>query len=514
MNTQPLGSDRFRTLIDTLTRGIMVRNEHGVVLYVNPAASEILGYAAEELIGTSPDDPRWQFVDEDGSRLPPGRLPGQIALQSGDVIRARKIGVLNPLIGRHVWLQIDAIPQYGPESVSPDLVCVLLEEVAVETSGMKALHASKVHLERAQRMSSVGSAEIDLKSGAWRWSEESFRIFGRDKKNFAVSTETILPLIVETDRGSFLASLDSAGRGIAPTPAEFSIVRRDGAKRTITSQSELVKDELGCIRSLLMLFRDVTEHRLAEQQEQETQKRLEHGQRMQALGVLAGGIAHDLNNTLVPVLGLSDLAVKNLPANSEVRTTLEIVRDAGLRARELVRQVLTFARGDEGDPRPLDLGKYFNGAMRLLRASVPSTIKLQSHIDDHVPTVRADSAQLHQVIMNLVANASQAIGTDYGTITIEVSNAPDIRLRPTDTTTVKCARISVSDTGSGMDTETKARAFEPFFTTRPLGQGTGLGLSVVHGIIERHNGRIEITSALGEGTRFDIYLPALTADER
>jgi signal transduction histidine kinase len=230
----------------------------------------------------------------------------------------------------------------------------------------------------------------------------------------------------------------------------------------------------------------------------------QHSQKLEALGTLAGGIAHDLNNTLVPVLTLAKLTARHLPEGGRERTNLETIHTAGMRARDLVKQILAFARREQVEKQPVDLAALTREALRLLRASIPATIRIVEDIDD-VPPVLGDSGQLHQVIVNIATNGAQAIDGRIGQLTVSLKESR----RRDAATNQKLVSLSIQDTGIGMDAHTMTRIFDPFFTTKPVGEGTGLGLSVVHGIVTDHGGTIEVESRPGEGTQFQIHLPTL-----
>jgi len=235
----------------------------------------------------------------------------------------------------------------------------------------------------------------------------------------------------------------------------------------------------------------------------------QHSQKLEALGTLAGGIAHDLNNTLVPVLSLAKLTGRRLPEGSRERANLDTILNAGSRASDLVRQILAFARKEQVEKQPVDFTALTRETLKLLRASIPATIRLIEDIDE-VPRVVGNPGQLHQVIINVVTNGAQAIDGKIGQITVSLKEHPEHDAA----TGNKLVRLTVLDTGIGMNEEMLSRIFDPFFTTKPVGEGTGLGLSVVHGIITDHGGRIEVTSRAGMGTQFHIYLPALNRNFR
>jgi signal transduction histidine kinase len=283
-------------------------------------------------------------------------------------------------------------------------------------------------------------------------------------------------------------------------------MRPDGDVRIVTCEIEVLFDDTGIPSRHLIVFKDVTELRAAEARESEMQRQLLHSQKLEALGTLAGGIAHELNNTLVPVLALAKITARGLPEKSRERGNLDMILQASERARDLVGRILAFSRKEVVTRREVDVAELTRSALKLLRASLPSTIKLEGRIAT-VPPVLGDAGQLLQIVINLVTNAGQAIAGGLGTITVEIAPAP----LEVDPLSGNAVRLSVSDTGCGMDQATAARLFEPFFTTKPVGEGTGLGLSMVHGIIHQHGGRIAVESRVGAGTRFDVYLPALAA---
>jgi PAS domain S-box-containing protein len=246
------------------------------------------------------------------------------------------------------------------------------------------------------------------------------------------------------------------------------------------------------------LWTDVTALKRAETERRVLERQMHHSQRLEALGTLAGGVAHEINNALVPVVALTKVVAHRLPEDSRERRNLETVMTGAERSRDLVKQILAFSRKEEAQPQreSVDVAAVLRGAMQLMRATLPASIRLEEEIVP-VPPVLGDAGQLQQVIVNIVTNAAHAIGEGQGRITVRL--AKDLSIAQ--------LRLSIADTGCGMDEATLARIFEPFFTTKQVGEGTGLGLSVAHGIVKEHGGRIEVASQPGQGTRFDILLP-------
>lgn len=254
---------------------------------------------------------------------------------------------------------------------------------------------------------------------------------------------------------------------------------------------------------------DITELKKAEAQRLRLVEQLQHSQKLELIGTLAGGIAHELNNALVPVLALAKLTIKLLPEGSREHRNLATIRDAAERARDLVKNILAFSRKETPTRISVDLAASVGRSLDLLRPVIPSTIRIEERIGI-VPLLLADPDGLHQLLVNLIANAAQAIGDHHGTIFIELAAVPDTQ-RPQGSLSPSSdlIRLSVSDTGCGMDEATIKHIFDPFFTSKPVGEGTGLGLSTVHGIVAQLGGRIAVESRVGQGTRFDILLPLL-----
>ncbi|MFN3377248.1 MAG: ATP-binding protein [Burkholderiaceae bacterium] len=255
--------------------------------------------------------------------------------------------------------------------------------------------------------------------------------------------------------------------------------------------------------------RDLTSRKRAEAQRNELEAQLRESHKMQAVGTMAGGIAHDFNNILSAILGNVELAMADCAPESSAMVSLREIQKAGRRARDLVRQILTFSRNEPPRLGAVDLVEVLQDTERLLRVTLPPTVALQIHIAPHLPTVRADATQVEQALVNLCTNAIHAIGARKGTVRVHAQPLRPDRL--------VCDRlglavgdyvaISVQDDGPGMDAATLQRIFEPFFTTKPVGQGTGLGLAVVHGVMRTHGGAVDVQSTPGAGSRFTLYFP-------
>lgn len=239
-------------------------------------------------------------------------------------------------------------------------------------------------------------------------------------------------------------------------------------------------------------------------------------QKLESIGTLAGGIAHDFNNILVPIVGYTEMTMERVKDDSIMMENLEEVLRATTRARELVKQILAFSRQTEQQPRSLRLQPIIKESLKLLRASLPTTIAMVSDLDEGCGPVLADPTQMHQIIMNLCTNAYHAMMESGGTLSLrlrEVTLALEDRDEKLSLDPGEYARLSVEDTGCGIDADNLARIFDPFFSTKPKDQGTGMGLAVVHGIVRNHSGCVTVYSEKGKGTCFHVYLPRIAGPE-
>lgn len=270
------------------------------------------------------------------------------------------------------------------------------------------------------------------------------------------------------------------------------------------------RDENNNIIGLVGVSKNITELKESQEEKLKLEVELRQAHKMEAIGTLAGGIAHDFNNILGAILGFTELAIYEMPANtSNAKNHLDEVLKAGGRAKELVQHILSFSRKEAQDRTPIQPGLVVNEALKLLRASIPATIEIQQSIDPCCGNILAESTQIHQVVMNLCTNAAQAMDETGGVLEVDMVSlqadanlAAKLGLQPG-----KFIRLSVKDSGMGIDQLNIDRIFDPYFTTKGVGKGSGMGLAVVSGIIKSHEGCITVESKPGEGTTFQVYFP-------
>jgi PAS domain S-box-containing protein len=311
------------------------------------------------------------------------------------------------------------------------------------------------------------------------------------------------------DLGSFVSDSDRALRSRWRSPFRdlpFEALDRGGRMHTfLVSGLPIFDRETGAFEGVRGTADDITERKRMEGE-------LLRHQKMESLGGLAGGIAHNFNNLLLPILGLSRKTLEALPRGSEERENMEMVVRASARAKDLVEQILAFGRRTEIERDEIDLHAVVHDSVVLARAMLPPAVTLTETLDPETGMVLADAAQIGAVIMNLLSNAVDAVDGGRGEVSVSLSRVDvdqgtggamvDLRAGPH-------ARIRVGDNGKGMDEETAKRIFDPFFTTKDVGKGTGLGLSSAYGMIARHDGAIDVSSRPGAGATFDVYLPVV-----
>ncbi|MCF8039312.1 MAG: PAS domain S-box protein [Desulfohalobiaceae bacterium] len=276
---------------------------------------------------------------------------------------------------------------------------------------------------------------------------------------------------------------------------------------------EALYEDIDARQMMLLLENcwDQIRRRRYEREKLALEKQLQQAQKMEAIGTLAGGIAHDFNNILYPLMGFTELLKEDVSADSPLHSHIDEILQASMRARDLVKQILAFSRQGEQEYKPIRLQPILKEALKLLRASLPAKIDIQQDIQADCGLVVADPTQIHQILMNLATNAYQAMEARGGRLMVgleQIRMEPDPKLQP-DFAPGVYVRLSVEDTGSGIEQHVLDKIFEPYFTTKETGKGTGLGLSVVQGIVKKSNGDIQITSTPGQGTEIRVYFPVL-----
>lgn len=476
----------------------IVRVADNRLVDVNEAFCHGTGYAREELLGHTPDELRlWPEPAERAAILQALQTRGTaIACKLHGRRKSGEIGIGLGSLAR--------IPLNG----EPHLLWLILD-VTEQEQAQKARHESDQRFRQVtENIDEVFWLTDPTRQGMVYISPAFACVFGRTCEALYARSALWAEAVHPDDRPRF-------DRAVADLPhtggynLEYRIIRPDDSVRWIHDRAFPIRNASGEIYRIAGVTADITARHQLEGQ-------LRQAQKMESLGTLAGGIAHDFNNILTGVLGSAEVARLELPPDHRAAHWLQNITLGGNRARNLIQQIMTFGRKHEGEMVPRQLQVVVNEALRLLRSTIPTMVEIETRIDLACPPVLADDTQIHQVVMNLCTNAWHALPEQGGRI--EVTLAP-VQVTPAmaatrlGLTAAPYVRLAVRDNGRGMPPEILARIFEPFFTTKPQGHGTGLGLAVVHGIVQSHHGAIFVQSSPGAGTQFEVFLPALTTPE-
>jgi PAS domain S-box-containing protein len=370
-----------------------------------------------------------------------------------------------------------------------------------------ALRRSEAYLAEAQRLSHTGSFGWNLSSGEIYWSDETYRIVGIERST-RPTLELVYQRIHPDDRAFVQQILDCAFRDGTAVDFEHRFLMPDGSVKYVRVLAKAVRDESGNLEYIGAAM-DLTAQKGAQAEHERLQERLRQAEKMQAVGRLAGDIAHDFNGVLAGVYAYGEMLVEETPAGSPLKRYAQNVLTAASRGRELVEQILTYSRSQNGKRAPVDIAHVVAETLELVHGSLPVGIRLGANTSESPLVVTGDATRLHQVVMNLCSNAIHAM-SGGGSLHVSLEAADFSTERALSHGTLwpgRYACLAVKDSGSGIDEATLSRIFEPFFTTKKAGQGTGLGLSLVYAIVTDSGGAIDVKSAPEHGSTFTVYLP-------
>jgi PAS domain S-box-containing protein len=491
---------RHRVLFDGAPHGIVFQEASGRIVSANPAAARILGLALDQLRDCALNDPRWRAIREDGAPFPGEEHPAMVALRTCKPVLDVIMGVFHPASGTCRWLQVSSVPLSLAGQERPFQVCTTLLDVTdrrqVEATLRDVLDTAPVQIWAFDgvRYSYVNKAYYTY-TGLDRAAE--------------LTPEVWISYVHADDLASAGAVWAAAWAAKRAHDNFFRLRNAAGEYRDFWCRAVPIFNSDGSFSHFQGFNFDVTERRRAEAERAALAENLQQAQKMEAVGRLAGGVAHDFNNMLTAILGSAELAMEKIDRAHPLHADLDEIRSAATRSALLTRQLLAFARRETVQPVVLDLNQAVQGALKMLRRLIGENITLDWRPARDLWTVHMDPSQVDQILANLCVNARDAIA-DVGALTIETGNvtadasycAANQGLVPGE-----YVRLVVRDTGSGMDAETRAHLFEPFFTTKAKGMGTGLGLATVYGIVTQHAGFIRVSSEPGAGSTFTIHLP-------
>ncbi|MEA3106665.1 MAG: hypothetical protein QOI88_1270, partial [Gammaproteobacteria bacterium] len=393
------------------------------------------------------------------------------------------------------------------------LIASLQQENSERRRAEEALRRSEAYLAQAQTLSRTGSFGWNPATGEIYWSAETFRIFEYDRA-ITPTVELIDQRVHPEDVTGFRQVLERASDDGQDFAHEYRLQMPDGRVKHIHVVAQATRNETGDVdffgAVMDITLAKLTEDRIrfARAEREQLEQRLRQAEKMEAVGRLAGGVAHDFNNVLAGVFAYGEMLFEETPEDSPLKRYAKNVLAAATRGRDLVEQILAYSRSQLGKRVPVDVTHVVAETLELLRGSLPANIRLESSAPALPLIVIGDATQLHQVTMNVCSNAIQAMSAT-GTLRVALEAADLSAERALSHGTLgpgRYVRLTIQDSGSGMDQATLARIFEPFFTTKEIGRGTGLGLSLVYAIVTDAGGAIDVRSALEQGSTFSIYL--------
>ena len=491
------------TTLTSIGDGVIATDAKGAVRFLNPVAAALTGWSEQDARGR-PLEEVFRIVRE--SDRSPAENPVTRVLREGHVVSLANHTLLVRRDGTDCPIEDSGAPIRGEGGQVVGVVMVF-KDASQTRAAQLALEANEERQRLALEGAQLGALDHDLLTGRTVWNERLYAITGYPLHTPV--TDGMLHLGTPDEEWKQVGdALRRANRERLPFQLEHRIVRvNDGAERWVSSNGRYLYDDEGHGIRFLGVVRDVTDERLLEQ-------RVRDAQKLDALGTLAGGIAHDFNNILAVLRGNLAAIRAEIPADHALMPFLVDMANACDRAAALVRQILTFGRQHQAERAVMQLGDVVEEAVKLLRATIPAQVDIRTQLADGLPPALIDRNQVHQIITNLGINSAHAIAPGAGVIDIQLDEIQvDAVLAQTspDLHEGRYVRLRFSDSGSGIPKDILERIFEPFFTTKPPHSGTGLGLSVVRGILKNHDAAISVYSEPGKGTRFHLYFPATAA---
>lgn len=500
---EQLGSDaaRYEVIVANLAEGVVLQGADGQILTCNAAAERILGLSVDQMMGRSSTDSRWRAVHEDGSPFPGDTHPAMVSLRTGDASHGVIMGVHKP-DGTLTWISINSQPLFKPGRPLPYAAVTSFVDVTTHKRSEARARDSEEKLRFALHAARMGTWDWDIASGTVRWSDGVESIVGLAPGTFTRTYDAYISLVHPEDRGELESTIQrviardtSSDGGSDDFIFEHRMLQPDGTARWIASFGRVLRDKRGKPVGMAGTITDISARKSLEDQ-------LMLAQRMETVGRLAGGVAHDFNNLLTAILGCAELVAMRTKHDPVASDALETIREASEKAAGLTRQLLSFARKQVFNLKMLDLRELVASTERLLSRIIGETIQIHTKLGEEEVLIRADKAQIEQVLVNLAVNARDAMPRG-GTLHIEVGAVmadPTIPLPAG-----RYALLEVRDSGQGIPKATLPHIFDPFFTTKKT--GTGLGLSTCYGIVKQLGGEITVESEPDKGTCFTIYLP-------
>lgn len=494
--------EKYERLIEGLGDRYCVfsHTAEGVFLYVSKGFKNLFGVSPDEIIGKD-----WRVLNLTEESLEAGNRADEIILRD-HIPQTVELTCKHADGATHI-IEVN----YGPV-IENDIV-VKMEGICIDITEKRnneeLLSRGRERLAEAQQIAHIGNWELNHTTGELIWSDEIYNIFEIEKEVFGATYEAFLNIIHPDDRDMVDNAYRNSVENRVPYDIDHRILLSDGRIKHVHERCRTAFDSDGSPLISTGTVQDITALKLAEDERNRLQAQLYQSQKMEAVGQLAGGVAHDFNNMLGVILGHTEELLSDITPESEHYESIQELKKAAERSADLTHQLLAFSRQETIVPQYLDLNTVIKGMLRMLKRLIGENISIHWCPTDKETSVFMDPGQIDQILANLCVNARDAIGAG-GEVTIKTDVVlADIAHAQKHAGFVpgNYVLVSVSDTGKGMDDETKLKMFEPFFTTKEVGKGTGLGLSTIYGIVQQNGGVIEVDSRLNKGTSINVYIP-------
>jgi PAS domain S-box-containing protein len=498
--------ERYFDFYDLAPVGFFTISEKGLILEANLTAATMLGVARDALVKQSIS--RFIFKKDQNSYY----LHRQQLFETGEPqacdLRMRRRD------GTQFWAHLTATAAQDADGAPVSRV--VLSDIAERKQAEKALRDSEARFRTAFENAAIGLSLVTSDGIYLETNSAMANMIGYDRSELIGKPVADFTHPDDLDRrNQFVRDLWEGN--ISSGEQERRFVHRNGSVVHTLIWASVQRDESGKPLYFISLVQDITKHKQTEAENKKIESQLLHAQKMEAIGTLAGGIAHDFNNILSVIIGNTEILSFGEDIDPSVRNGLDQILAASQRAKQLVSQILAISRNGKQEKILINLKPIIKETLAFLRASLPTLIQLRHHLEPDAGTIMAEPSQMQQVLMNLCVNAGHAMEKDGGVLQIDLSNAAlthedtrfDPKVEPGD-----FVKLTVSDTGHGMEPPVLQRIFDPYFTTKELGKGTGLGLTAVHGIVTSHGGMIRVDSEVGKGTTFTIFLPRAMGFEK
>ena len=486
--------ERYRSLVDNIDFGVtMIDSSHNIVM-TNVSQARMFKKPVHEFIGKK----CFREYEKRENICP--HCPGVQAMSTGQTAHTETVGIRDD--GSRFFVSINAFPILNEEG-HPEGFIEIVEDITERKRAEEALKQSEEKYRQLFETMMDAYASVDMKGNILETNSSFNEMLGYTAKE--VQSLTYMDLTPEKWHvfESDIIKKQVEVRGYSDIYVK-EYIRKNGTAFPVELRTFLIRDKQGNAAGMWAIVRDISDR-------EKLQAQLLQAQKMESIGILAGGIAHDFNNILGIILGNIELAIDDIPTWNPATINLDEVKTASLRAKDVVRQLLSFARKTKLEKKPINIIPIVKESFKLLRSSIPTSIEIRQNIPKNIDTILADPTQINQIIINLCTNADHAM-PDGGIIAVTLKNVEldkDAAAQHPELKPGRYVKLTVSDEGHGISQEEIDQIFDPYYTTKEIGRGTGMGLAVVHGLVKEHNGLIEVESEIGKGTTFSIFFPVV-----